>query len=278
MLLPITIGSPVVAFLAALAVGRRPPRGKGVFVRDVRHGGTPEKMAATCRALGLAWVTIALAWQYENAPTKFYHVDEIPAYASALRSAGIRVRLWAWPVPGKAAELTSAYRWVAARVRLEGFDLNPEAPYQGAKLSTAHADLDRLQTLGVPLSCVSYGAPISWHPRFPWEAWARCDVGMPELYDTGHKWGSDHQEATAVSWTRAGFRELAPVWGASDAHSPDQMRTEIEQTAAGFRDAGVRLRAGSWWDFYWLERSSRRSAVVAGYKMPDTFRTSEAVA
>lgn len=275
----LSIGAPILATLAGLITSWRSGlRGKGVFVRDVRHGGSPDELAAKCRNMGLSWVTLGMAWQYEGQQTKWYHVAEIPSYARALRNVGIHARVWAWPVPGKAQELADGFRWISAQVKLQGFDLNPEAPYQGAKVDRAHADLDVFQSIGTPLSCVSYGAPTSWHPSFPWSAWARCDVGMPELYDTHHKWGSDHQEATALSWTRAGFRELAPVWGASDAHSPDQIRLEIEQTAAGFRDAGVKLRAGSFWDFYWLNISERRRAVVSALELPANFAASKAVA
>lgn len=259
---------PIAALAAGFVISRRvSPRGKGAFIRSVRHGGNPAKLANTCKAMGLTWVAIAIAWQQPNAKTTLYHLDEIPAYVRALEALGIDAWAWAWPEPGRAAELVKIYNYVSGKTSLRGLILNPEQPYQGASAEITARDVMILRGLGVPLGCCSYGAPTSWHPRFPWAQWAGVDFGMPELYDTHHKWGADHQERTAESWVRAGFRRIVPTLGASDGHTAEQMRIEIAQTIEGFRSADVAFKAMAWWDFYWLERSKARSGVVAAYRL-----------
>lgn len=265
---PAAIATATILGLAGAAVtAHRAPVGKGVFVRSVKHAPTPADMVADCKAWGLKWVTIQSIWQLPGGKTKAHHLDKIPTYARALERAGIKVWIWAWPVPGRAYEIAQVYRQLAGRTKLRGLILDPEQPYQaknkeqlGSMEAIASLDVSMLELLDVPLGCTTYGAPPSWHPRFPWTAWSRVTFGLPQLYDTYHKWGAAHQRATFKGWRRRGFATLVPVWGASNAHSPDEMRTEIGQTPADFRGA-------AWWDYYWLRKSKRRAEVVANYKI-----------
>jgi hypothetical protein len=264
----LAIAFPLAAAVAGVIASRRRfPRGKGIFVRSVKHASSAAQMAADCKRMGLAWVTIAILWQKSDGGTNFYHLDKIPDYAQQLRREGIKVWLWAWPEPGRAEQIVSTYRKVASKVKVEGLILNPEQPYQGTSEDVAARDVAVLQGLGVPLGLCTYGAPPSWHPRFPWRAWAQCDFGMPELYDTSHKWDERHQAATAKGWLRLGMRYLVPVWGASDGHTATQMQVEIAQTIAGFADAGADFKAAAWWDYYWTERSQSRQTVIREYEI-----------
>ena len=241
------------------------PRGKGVFVRDVKHAKTPAEMVADCKAWGLKWVTIQSIWQLPGGKTKRHHLSLIPSYAKALNRAGIKVWIWSWPVPGRAHEIAEVYQQLARRSRLQGLILDPESPYQakskkllGNMEAVASLDVSMLELLDVPLGVTTYGAPPKWHPRFPWIAWSRCNFGMPQLYDTKHKFSAAHQRATFNGWRAIGLKTLSPIWGASQAHSPEQMAIEINQTPEEFKSA-------SWWDYYWLKKSKRRAAVVANY-------------
>jgi hypothetical protein len=260
-------GATVLALAGAAVTAHRAPAGKGVFVRSVKHAPTPAAMVADCRAWGLKWVAIQSIWQLPGNKTKAHHLDKIPAYARALERAGVKAWIWSWPVPGRAHEIAEVYQWLARKAKLRGLILDPEQPYQaknknllGSMEAIASLDVSMLQLLDVPLGCTTYGAPPSWHPRFPWTAWSRVTFGMPQLYDTYHKWGAEHQRATFRGWHQRGFSALVPVWGASQAHSPDQMREEINQTPTDFRGA-------CWWDYYWIRKSKRRAAVVANYRI-----------
>lgn len=266
--LPAAIATAAVLALAGAAVtAHRAPVGKGAFVRSVKHAPTPGAMVADCKAWGLRWVTIQSIWQLPGGKTKAHHLDLIPSYARALERAGIKVWIWAWPVPGRAHEIAEVYQELARRSKLRGLILDPEQPYQarnkaalGSMEAVASLDVFMLELLDVALGCTTYGAPTSWHPRFPWRAWSRVTFGLPQLYDTFHRFGSEHQRATFASWKRLGFSKIVPVWGASQAHSPAEMRTEINQTPPDFK-------AAAWWDYYWIRKSKRRAAVVASYKI-----------
>lgn len=253
------------AALATLTYGvfrmfTRAPRGKGVFVRSVKHADMPAEMAALCKVMGLSWVTIGYIWQNPDGSSKRYHVKDIPRYVRELRRHGIACWLWAWPEPGRAREVADLYKWIADRCKLEGLMMDPEAPYQGASPEVTRQDVKILRGLGVRLGCTTYGGPPSWHPRFPWKEWAACDFGMPQLYDTQHKWGAEHQRRTFDGWREVGFRILVPIWGASNAHSPAQMAEEIRQTPAEYKGC-------AWWDYYWLELSRARREVVRKFKI-----------
>lgn len=264
--------APTLALTALAAAGiamtaHRAPTGKGVFVRDVTHAKAPAEMVADCRAWGLKWVAIQSIWQLPGGKTKRHHLSQIPAYAKALNRAGIKVWIWSWPVPGRAHEIAEVYQALARKCKLQGLILDPEQPYQaankrllGSMEAVASLDVSMLRLLDVTLGCTTYGAPPKWHPRFPWVSWSRCDFGMPQLYDTKHKYTAKHQRATFEGWRAIGFDTLSPIWGASQAHSPGQMIEEIRQTPPGFRSA-------SWWDYYWLKKSKRRAQVVADYKI-----------
>lgn len=259
------VGAAVLALAGAAVTAHRAPTGKGVFVRSVKHAPSPAAMVADCKAWGLKWVTIQSIWQLSAGKTKRHHLDLIPSYARALERAGIRVWIWSWPVPGRAHEIAEVYQGLARRAKLRGLILDPEKPYQakgkehvGSMEAIASLDVSMLELLDVPLGCTTYGAPPSWHPRFPWSAWSRVTFGMPQLYDTYHRWGAEHQRRTFSAWRNRGFTTLVPIWGASDAHSPAQMTEEINQTPPTFRGA-------AWWDYYWLRQSKRRAQVVANY-------------
>ena len=217
-------------------------------------------MVEMVRNLGLAWVAIGYAWQNADGSTKRFAINEIPAYAAALRRAGIKVWLWAWPEPGRATELADGYRELARRAKIEGLILDPEKPYQGVSVERAREDMEIWKRLRVPIGVTTYGAPPSWHPRFPWGAFVSADFGLPQLYDTKHKWGAEHQRRTFDGWRELGITVLVPIWGASNAHSPGQMREEIRQTPREYKGA-------AWWDFYWLQQSAARRKVVAAFKI-----------
>jgi len=271
------VGLPLALTALAVGVGTaaaiapdRSPKGKGVFVRSVRHCGTPEECADWAKSLGLEWVAILLAWQYDHKRSTVYLNSDLPAYTREFRKRGIKVWLWAWPVPGKSWELIELYtRARRAGIRSEGFILDPEGPYYGRRFrDDAIRDLRNWQLLNVPIGITTYGGGPANHPSFNWDVWVNSDFGIPQIYDSHHRLGPNYPAFAIKEWRDAGWKRIVPAWGASDAHTPDQMRSIIDRTPAVYKGC-------CWWDLYWLIRSKRRSAVVREMKIERPMRLKE---
>lgn len=262
-LVPLALGLTAAAAGTAYALSDKTPAGKGVFIRSVRHCGTPDQCVAAARKMGLKWVAILLAWQFTDKRSTVYLNTDLVAAAKAFRRAGIKVWLWAWPVPGKAAELVSLYDSArAGGVKPRGFILDPEGPYYGKRHElAAHQDLELVESLRVPIGVTTYGGGPPMHPSFAWNVWARTDFGIPQIYDSKHRLGADYPRKSLESWRAAGWKTVIPAWGASNKHSAPDMVWHIEQTPPMYR-------AACWWDLYWLMLSAKRRQVVADMRIP----------
>lgn len=240
------------------------PRGKGVFVRSVRHAKSPADLADHCSAWGLDWVAILLVWQKPDRD-KLFFFDDLPAVCEQLRRRGIDVWLWAWPEPGRAQGIVDLYRRAekaVGRCKLRGLILDPERPYYAKRLaSQARIDVDKLRELKVPLGCTTYGGGPPHHPSFPWGPWAEgTDFGMPQIYDSKERLGENYPARSIEAWQAAGWNTVIPVWAAYDK-TPGQMQEMIDRTPRVYR-------AVSWWDFYWIVRSQKRAQVVTDFQVP----------
>jgi hypothetical protein len=213
--------------------------------------------------MGLKWVSILLAWQYIDRPSTVYLNKDMVRYARAFRKAGIRVWLWAWPVPTKAGEIAGLYQSArAGGIKPHGLILDPEGPYYGKRHDDhARRDLEVWQALNVPLGITSYGGGPPNHPSFAWHVWSRTDFGIPQIYDSKHALGAAYPGRAMNSWRAAGWKRLIPAWGASNKHAPDDMRWHIRNTPPEYK-------AAMWWDLYWLMRSRGRREVVAEMRIP----------
>lgn len=245
------------------------PRGKGVYVRSVAHADSPQHMVDLCRAMGLKWAALLYAWQKPDRKTIFYYLDRLPSYADALKSAGIDVWLWAWPEPGQGLELARVYYSLARRCHSQGLILNPEKPFYGKSNALARQVMRDCRLTGAKIGVTTYGGGPVNHPGFPWQGFSSADFGAPQFYDTSHKYDETHVARWIRSWIDGGFRTLAPIWGASSAHTPEQMRIEAAQTLAAARTVGIPIRAASWWDFYHLEKSEKRRRAVTSISLKD---------
>ncbi len=260
---PLALAAATSMAAAALVAPGREPKGKGVFIRSVRHCGSPQKCGEYVKRMGFKWVAILLAWQKPNGRSTVYLNRELAAYARAFRKAGAKVWLWAWPEPGQSWELVDLYM-KAKRLGVGpvGFIVDPEGPYYGRRFESAAArDLLSWKLLAVPLGVTTYGGGPAHHPSFAWDVWSQTDFGIPQIYDSKHRLGADYPRFAIKQWAAAGWTRIVPAWGASDKHSPNDMRWHIQQTPPIYR-------AACWWDLYWLIRSNKRSAVIENMRMP----------
>lgn len=245
------------------------PVGKGVYVRSsgAKHiGGSPDVAVARLRWLGCQWAALSLVWQKSDGTTKRYFVgDTLTRYAAALASAGIQVWVWGWPEAKRVQAFADEVRSALAVPGVRGVIVNAEKPMYRAYSETEWlcTELRRqCDTTQKALGVVTYGGGPAFHPAFPWQQWAQvCDFGQPEIYDMDNSLGLSYPARAVESYLRVGFRHVVPLWGASNLHTPEQMRLIINRTPIVDAAAG-------WWDLYWLMKSKARCAVVQSTILP----------
>lgn len=231
--------------------------GKGIFVQSVKKAtfaGTPESLVARANELGLDWVALLAIWQHQDRDRIY---EQVAAAAAACQAHGVDVWLWGWPERGEVRNhafidvMLERYHETSAR----GLVVNAEKPFYGKpKDAERFCSLLGQLPVEIPVGFSSYGLP-DYHGAFPWSAFASaCDFGMPQIYDSDHNQGPMYPRRCMAAWTKRGFPQLVPTWGASNAHTADQMRTIIELTP--------KAPACCWWDLAWLRHSVKRAQVV----------------
>lgn len=234
------------------------PLGKGIFVQSVEGAtgeGTAQALANRAVSLKLSWVTLLVIWQHSDRDRIYKLVEEASA---ACRAAGIEVWLWGWPErkPARRTVFIDTMRRMLEQTKARGIMINAERPYYGYAKEAAALASELRNAFGsqISIGLSSYGLP-DFHPRFPWSAFAPiCDFGMPQIYDSDHNDGPKYPQRCITSWTKKGYKQLVPTWGASKAHTSAQMREFIERTP---KQPGC-----CWWDMNWLRTSTLRAAVI----------------
>lgn len=256
---PWLLAAAAAAVWAALRMGSTAggvPRGKGVFIRSLAHGGEPAELAAFVRSLGMRWVAVEILWSNPGGDHRL-HGERLAEYTQALNAAGVAVWVWLFPSPDgvdqAVARTRNAY---AVAPSVQGVIIDPEKPFYAKAHARAGAELMRqLAQLGRPIGVTSYGMP-SWHSQFPWEAFVKhASFGTPQVYSNR---GPEYATNAISQWRALGFPAVVPALGASSAHSG----AEMAQLAAWVPDVpGV-----IWWDLHHLTRAgpkadARRAAV-----------------
>lgn len=244
------------------------PTGKGVFVQTVgkaTRAGTPEALAEFCSDLGMDWVMLLCIWQHDDRDRIY---SQVPEAAEALRGKGIDVWLWGWPHPDRIDDFVDHMTTMESDTKAEGIVLNVEKPFWGKRWGKpkfskqAESLMIRLRAqLGddSPIGLSSYGAQFFFRKTFPWSVFAKyCDFGMPQIYDSKHKQGADYAERCFKAWSEF-FDVVLPTWGASKAHTGQQMEDMISRTPLA--------PACSWWDLNHLRYSGKRQAVVRDHEI-----------
>jgi hypothetical protein len=232
------------------------PRGKGLFIRKLEHGGEPDQLAAFVRDLGVSWVAVEVLWQ-EPGESDNLHGSRLAEYTAALNAAGVQVWVWLFPSPDGVSRAVDRVRYayqVAPSVR--GVIVDPEKPFYAKRHAEAAARLMAgLAELGRPIGVTSYGMP-SWHPAFPWKSWVRhAAFGTPQLYSDR---GSTYAPTAIAEWTALGFPAIVPALGASATHDGAEMTRLASYLPT--------VPAVVWWDLYHLvgkgpAHEARRAAV-----------------
>lgn len=247
------------------------PKGKGVFVQTVKRatkGGKAGDLAEFAVDLGLDWAMLLCLWQHDDR-NRFYL--DVNSAAAALRVRDIEPWIWGWPHPDRIDIFVAHMADMLESTKAAGIVLNVEKPFYGRawrkKPRHAKAAIELMTKLrarvgeAVPIGLSSYGAKHAHESSFPWTQFAaQCDFGMPQIYDSKHKYGPEYPQRCMDSW-RKDFEIVLPTWGASKAHTPQQMREMATRTPLA--------PAVSWWDCNHLRYSAGRQKVVAQYEMPD---------
>lgn len=246
------------------------PCGKGVFVRSVRHGGDPDLFVKRMRWYGMQWVMLQAIWQDDQGGVVRNNPNTLAEYAAKLEAAGIEVWLFGWPrpEPEKRRDFVETCRRAASATNAVGIVINPEKPWYRNKRQAAASFVSELRGAfpHLTLGMTSYGGGPPSHPPFPWEEFAELDFGIPQIYDTKHRLGEDYPKRSVERWTKAGYI-CVPAWGASSAHTADQMADIARRTP-------LPAAAACWWDLYWLLNGRKestpveRSEFVRNFKIP----------
>jgi hypothetical protein len=235
---------------------RSTPRGKGVFIRSLRHW-TPDELAAFVRSLDLSWVAIQILWSEPGGDHRL-HNDRIGEYTAALNAAGVDVWVWLYPSPDGVDQAVERTRFAyAAAPSVRGVIIDPEKPfYSHAHAPAGAALMAHLAQLGRPVGVTSYGMP-RFHPGFPWEAFVKhAAFGVPQVYSDR---GPSYAPEAVAEWSSLGFPAIVPALGASAKHSGAEMVRLASWVPRG-------MPAVVWWDLYHLARpgltaDARRAAV-----------------
>ncbi|MFY0531809.1 peptidoglycan-binding protein [Nannocystis pusilla] len=106
------------------------PRGKGMFVRSIKHVGSIEAMLDRVAQTGLRWLAFQSIWQY--ADKKSSRWTGFTGHAKALRAAGHACWVWGFPWPGREAEFVEVLLASATSCGASGVLVDAEAPYLDA--------------------------------------------------------------------------------------------------------------------------------------------------
>ena len=253
-----------------------PLDGKGLFVRRLSHAskeGTAAGLADLAFRLDLDSVFLQVGWHEngrENGHAAFQHDLEV---VHALReNTGCKVVAWFYPWRGLEVQvLDNLRRWLdVVKFDVDAVLVNAEKGYyassssQVGKVNDQAASLvhELRQLVDAPLGLSSY--PIAaWHPRFAWEGFSTLDFGCPQVYDTNQTLGPNFPRQAVESYSAlfGGRHKVFPTFGASSAHTAQQMRDRLSRTPIC---PGV-----SWWDAHHLRYSNSRQEVVRSYAWPE---------
>jgi len=272
----------VVALTRGTSLGAGVPKGKGITVpgppgAHQSRWRNPDAFADELARLGVQWC--ALPGEHfsgqSRAPESWYDAN-LKAYGEALRKRGIAVSIFGYVYPGD-GEMRDGNRQPTVErqmsrllrsARLAGASnirFNCESQWRAPRGSArfevyseiARAMVAEAKAAGYTTTCSSYGGgPRFFSNDFPWEAWATCDNGSPQLYSQE---GREAREARRESWRSAGFRELDPTVGLGDAE-PEQMLEEAQDTPYDNNLA--------FWSWYLIDRDDPMREAYGRVRVP----------
>ena len=218
------------------------PRGKGMFVRSVKHVGSIEAMMARVAQAGLGWLAFQCIWQYADKKSAVW--TGFSRHAAALRAAGHACWVWGFPYAGREAEFVDVLLGTATGCGAAGVLVDAELPYVEAPEAAARlmaALLPAARRAGLAVGLTSYGAPWNF-PRFPWAAFTGVDFAAPQIYDTSNNQGPGYAQRSIAAYRTLGFSRVVPA-------GPTFGKTAAQWSAL---HASLPVPDGAvvWWDWF----------------------------
>lgn len=173
------------------------PLGKGMLIWRIEniYSGDVVRMAAVCKELGCAWVSLKIA----EADKPFMDdkgKDWLPSAVKALREVGISVHGWQYAYGAKPeAEAKIAVQRMKD-FGLDGFQIDAEAEYKSVPDSNATRYMQVLKEglAGLPIGLCAYRYP-TYHQELPWKEFLAGGVTYhaPQVY-----WEQSHNPGTQL--------------------------------------------------------------------------------
>jgi hypothetical protein len=236
------------------------PRGKGMFIRDLRRIGTRAQVLEQMTRRGLSWVAIQRIWQYDE-PGKqsaSYNASSLVDYAGDLRAAGHEVWIWGYPAPGKHVEFVERVVGAAVQVAARGVIVDPELPFKNRMEPAVELMTLLLREAGehgLGVGVTSYGAPWNF-PTFPWKAFLGAHFGVPQLYDANNNLPKTYPKDAVAAWKALGFKRIVPASAAFNK-DPAAMTALLAATPV---DGAI-----CWWDWFNCSQAPGRWDAVQAY-------------
>lgn len=245
------------------------PQGKGLFIDDlVREGKSPAHLIERLKWLDISWLLIEIAW-HDDKQDNTHNLEDgsLAAFVPELTRAGIQCWAWGFAAPDRVDRFVDLVKHAyKAAPQLAGVVVDAEKPFYGPEHSEqAERLMARLAELGRPVGFTSYGY-TRYHPKFPFEAFASADFGMPQIYS---ELEADYPERADESYRALGIEKIIPVNGVSAAHrsgDPDGWGLEEQAKASDTSDGAI-----AFWSYRHLvttadKRRQERAHFVKNFK------------
>lgn len=162
------------------APAARNPTGKGLLIWQLRVVGTdPVALAAKCKDLNLAWVSIKVVDGINS-----FNDAYIAPTITELRKVGIDVWGWGYTYGNNPVAEGSATATILNSLDVSGYMIDAEGQYDRSMMGpTATAYVNNIRAkYGKPLGLCSYRYP-NLHNNFPWNQFlAQIDFHCPQVY------------------------------------------------------------------------------------------------
>lgn len=222
------------------------PKGKGVFIRSLKHADSYDYLLNDVKTLRLDWIAVLTHWQSEDQKTLTYLNEELIKWLYQLQKdiPNLKIWFWAWPDTWNIDEFIHYCSEFEKYEFCKGYIIDTEKAFLKEK-EFAKTFVNKLNTLKKPKGLTSYGGGDIYVPDFPWKEFSKLDFGMPQIYDKENKLGVEYPRKSIMSWSKY-FKNIIPVWTASEIHTLDQIKKIIENTPWS--------QGHGWWDYYAIKQ------------------------
>ena len=231
-----------VATIGALAVGGRrrtaagavtsSSRGDGIFT--VGYLPRSDAFASWVTTSPYRWVS-PQGFVLRPGKSAVFYGPWLRGAAQRLEDGGRALYPWVWPQPGKVAEFWARCQELVA-LGCKGVLVDAERPYYAmgkaggitkSGAAAAMAELMGARPGGLEIGLLTYGAPPSYHPGFPWAEYRGGDWVLPMVYRSSNKAVRQTVDAQSKYYQGADF---TPVLSIDYSHKLGALRAAAAQT------------------------------------------------